>query len=103
MRAIEKCFICPANKKGRCHYAMNPNCEPKSPSDMVLLFETKDGWNQFGGPEILTLENHNGKGCNVLFNDRHVEFVKIEQLGQLKWKVEEKDSESIEQEIGGIK
>jgi hypothetical protein len=102
MRAIEKCFICPADKKGRCHYAMNPNCEPNSPSDMVLLFETKGAWNKFGGSELLAIENHKGR-CHVLFNDRHVEFVKTEQVGQLKWKVEEKDSESIEQEIGGTK
>ena len=88
MVAIEKSFKCPASKKGRCHYAMNPNCEPKSPSDMVLLFETKGGWNQFGGSELLTTENHGGKGCNVLFNDGHVEFVRPERLGELKWKVE---------------
>lgn len=46
-------------------------------------------WNQFGGPEILTFENHRGKGCNILFNDYHVEFVTPERLGELKWKVEE--------------
>jgi hypothetical protein len=96
IRAIERCFICPANKKGPCHYAMNPNCEPNSPADTVLLFEAKGGWNRFGGRELLTTENHYGDGCNILFNDRHVEFVKIEQLGQLKWKVEENDSETVE-------
>ncbi|MHC4488714.1 MAG: hypothetical protein ACYSW7_05995 [Planctomycetota bacterium] len=88
--ALKKC------KKESCHYAINPNCEPNSPPDMVLLFETKAGWNQFGGPEILTLENHNGKGCNVLFNDGHREFVKTEQLGQLKWGVEERDEKLID-------
>jgi len=56
---------------------------------MVLLFETKGGWNQFGGPEILTTENHKGKGCNILFNDGSVEFVKPERLGELKWEAEE--------------
>jgi len=45
-------------------------------------------WNQVGGPEILTTENHGGKGCHISFNDGHVEFVKTEELGQLKWKVE---------------
>ena len=89
MVAIEKCFKCPSNKKGRCHYAINPNCEPNSSPDMVLLFETKGGWNLYGGPEILTFENHKGKGCNVLFNDGRVEFVKPERLGELKWEVEE--------------
>ncbi|MHC4462891.1 MAG: DUF4190 domain-containing protein [Planctomycetota bacterium] len=48
-------------------------------------------WNQFGGPEILTTENHEGKGCNVLFNDGRVEFIKPEQIGELKWEVKEND------------
>ncbi len=85
----EKGFKCPGNKKERCSYAMNPNCGPNSPNDVVLLFETKGGWNQFGGPEILTIENHKGKGCNVLFNNGRVEFVTPERLGELKWEVEE--------------
>jgi len=85
----EEKFVCrEAFNKGNqqpCHYAINPNCEPNSPDDIVLLFETKGGWNKFGGPEILTTENHKGKGCNVLFNDGRVEFIKTEQLGRLKW------------------
>lgn len=89
----EKQFICKGAAKrgnqGRCHYAMDPNCEPNSPPDMVLLFETKGGWNQYGGPEILTTENHQGKGCNILFNDCHVEFIKTEQLDKLMWEAEE--------------
>ncbi|MHC4463913.1 MAG: hypothetical protein ACYS30_21135 [Planctomycetota bacterium] len=46
-------------------------------------------WNKYGGPEILTTKNHKGKGCNILFNDSRVEFVKTERLGELKWKVEQ--------------
>ena len=88
----EEEFVCPSAGEGRCHYAMNPNAKLTSPPDIVVLFETKGGWNQFGGPEILTFENHKGKGCNVLFNDLHVRFVKKEQLGELKWKVEEGNS-----------
>jgi hypothetical protein len=88
----EKQFVCRSalkkGDKGRSHYAMNPNCEPNSPKDVVLLFETKGGWNQYGGPEILTFENHKGKGCNILFNSGHVKFVKPEQVGKLKWKAE---------------
>ena len=78
-------FVCPSAGKGRCHYAINPNASAVTHPDMVVLFETKGGWNQFGGPEILTLENHEGQGCNVLFNDLHVSFVKKEQIGELKW------------------
>ncbi len=51
----------------------------------------KQRWNQFGGPEILTTENHKGKGCNVLFNNGHVEFVKTDRVGELKWEVEESE------------
>ncbi len=52
---------------------------------MVLLYETHPGWNQVGGPEILTVDNHQGEGCNVLFVDGHVEFVKSPGLPQLRW------------------
>lgn len=85
----EEQFKCRGARDVRCNYAINPNTELASRPDMVLLFETKGGWNQYGGPELLTTDNHNRKGCNVLFNDLHIEFVKTEQLGQLKWKVEE--------------
>jgi hypothetical protein len=92
--AREEMFICKgAFKKGNkkpCHYAMNPNCEPNSPGDIVLLFETKGGWNQSGGPELLTLENHKGEVCCVLLNDGQVQFVRTELLGQLKWVVLER-------------
>jgi prepilin-type processing-associated H-X9-DG protein len=72
----------------RGYYAINPNCEPNSPNDIVLLFETKGGWNQFGGPEILTTDWHWKRGCNILFNDGHVEFVKPNKIKKLKWKAE---------------
>jgi prepilin-type processing-associated H-X9-DG protein len=85
-------FRCPGNKKERCSYAVNPNAEIDSSPDMVLIFEIKGGWNKFGGPELITAENHNGKGCNVLFNDGHIEFVPAGRFGELMWKVEEGDS-----------
>ncbi len=87
--AYGKTFVCKGARKkgeeGRCHYAINPNCEPNSPKDVVLLFETKGGWNQFGGAELLTTENHKGDGCNILFNDGRVEFIRPEEIGQLNW------------------
>ena len=83
--ATEKLFRCPGNKKDPCGYAMNANVEPNSPADVVLLFDAKGGWNQFGGLEELTVENHGGMGSNVLFNDGHVEFLKLEQIDSLKW------------------
>ena len=92
---IDKCeapkesFRCPWDNESKCSYAINPNCEPNSPEDMVLLFESTGGWNQFGGPELLNTQNHDGEGCNVVFNDGTVEFVQADQLGNLEWKVSE--------------
>lgn len=74
-----------------CSYAMNKNMEElraNAPPDMVLLFETSPGWNQSGGPEILTTDNHQREGCNVLFVDSHVQFVKTEDINDLKWTTE---------------
>jgi len=80
-------FKCPAAGEGKCHYAMNPRCKPDSPPDMVLLFETKAGWNQHGGPELFTFDNHDPKGGCVLLNDGTVKFIRTkEELQQLRWK-----------------
>jgi hypothetical protein len=59
---------------------------------MVLLFETKAGWNQSGEDELLTTENHEGRGCSILFNNGRVQFVSKERFGDLMWKFEEGDS-----------
>ena len=99
---IKDIFKCPCTEKGKCHYGMNPNCKMDSPPDMVLIFETKDGWNQHGGPELFTFDNHklkrpapnvlpslkrsNGGGC-VLLNDGTVKFIRTEEeLHALRWK-----------------
>jgi prepilin-type processing-associated H-X9-DG protein len=82
-------FRCKGALEGPCNYAMNKNVwnfnKRDVPPDMVVLFETHPGWNQVGGPEILTTDNHQGEGCNVLFIDNHVEFVKTKDLKKLKW------------------
>ena len=78
--------ICPSAGEGRNHYAMNPNCRPDSPADRVLLFETKAGWNQHGGPELFTFDNHDPKGGCVLLNDGTVKFIRTdEELRRLRW------------------
>ncbi len=59
---------------------------------MVLLFETEAGWNQSGEDELLTTENHEGRGCNILFNDGRVQFVPTERLGNLRWRFEDSNS-----------
>jgi prepilin-type processing-associated H-X9-DG protein len=53
------------------------------------LFETKGGWNKFGGPELLMTENHLGH-CNILFNDGHVERVSRKHIPDLNWGDEQK-------------
>ena len=84
---IMKPFMCPAAGEGKCHYALNPQCESNSPPDTVLLFETKAGWNQHGGPELFTFDNHEPKGGCVLLNDGTVKFIRTkEELQQLRWK-----------------
>jgi hypothetical protein len=86
-----KSFVCRGSDStdGKSSYAMNRTLADKKVSDVagvvVLLFETKGGWNQFGGAEILTTENHNGNGCYVLFNDLSVRFVKTENIRDLEW------------------
>jgi hypothetical protein len=70
-------------------YAMNPNSRGlrNSPKDMVFLFESKPGWNQHGGPELFTFDNHDPKGGLVLLNDGTVKFIRTEEeLKQLRWK-----------------
>ncbi len=87
MGRIAEQFVCPAAGDGKCHYAMNPDCEPNSPADTVLLFETKAGWNQHGGPELFTFDNHDPKGGCVLLNDGTVKFIRTEEeLHAPRWR-----------------
>ena len=81
-------FTWPYPKKGRCHYAMNPNCNPNSPRYTVLLFESREGWNQFGGTELVTTKRH-GRICNILVNGGGVIPEKWTTLGDLRWGVED--------------
>ena len=86
-------FKCPADKVGPCSYAMNKhavNLGVSMPSNMVLLFESRPGWNQVGGPELLDTTNHVGRGCKVSLGDGRMEFVPISKLGDLQWTVNEK-------------
>ena len=82
-------FRCQGAFEGPCNYAINKNLENfdrgNAPPDMVALFETQPGWNQSGGPELLTTENHQRDGCNVLFINGHVRFFKTRDLNKLKW------------------
>lgn len=82
-----KVHVCPGVSKGRSTYAMNRSCKYDSPPDMILLFETRAGWNQHGGPKLFTFNNHDPKGGCVLLNDGTVKFIRTkEELQQLRWK-----------------
>jgi prepilin-type processing-associated H-X9-DG protein len=85
--ATEKMFKCPGNKKARCSYSINPNCEPNSEPNTVLVFESKGGWNSYGGPELLTTEYHKNEGCNVLYNDGHVKFESTDPNGYFSYEL----------------
>jgi hypothetical protein len=82
-------FICPLKQPlddvGQCNYAMNPKAKLNSSPKVVLLFEAEGGWNCVGGPELLDFENHQGKGCHVLFNSGEVRFITPDQVSELKW------------------
>lgn len=66
---------------------MNPRCKRNSPADRVLLFETKDGWNQHGGPELFSFDDHDPRGGLVLLNDGTTRFIRTkEELKQLRWR-----------------
>jgi hypothetical protein len=85
-KQVVRPYRCPSAREGKCHYAMNRNCKPNSPGDMVLLFETKAGWNQHGGPELFTFDNHEPRGGCVLLNDGTVKFIRTEEeLHALRW------------------
>jgi len=81
----EKAFRCPGAEAGPCNYAMNPHADPCCAADVVLLFESNPGWNQFGGHELLTTENHKGQRCSVFFVDGSVVSVKADEIVGLKW------------------
>jgi prepilin-type processing-associated H-X9-DG protein len=78
------------NAKHQCSYAINPNAKRdcRFPATTILFFESNPGWNQSGGPELLTTQNHGDKGCNVVFCDGHVEFVRAEDINNLRWTAE---------------
>ncbi len=84
-------FKCASTTEGSFSYALNENLAGRgmdvSP-DVVMLFEADAGPNAVGGPEMLVSDRH--EGCNIVFMDGHVEFIKESEIGNLKWTVKEK-------------
>ena len=87
-------YKCPTDKTGTCSYAMNENIPADAnelPSDLVLLFESKPGWNQTGSLDDVVTDRHgeNNPGANIVFADGHVKFVPAEDIPNLRWTVDE--------------
>ena len=90
----EDFFRCNGASAGQCHFAMNEavtDLGTDAPRDMVLLFETDAGWNQAGGLDMLTTAHHQGEGCNVLFVNCRVEWVKASEIPQLRWQGDQQE------------
>jgi hypothetical protein len=89
-------FVCPGALDKRTHdsnqscYVLNKNIvgmtTSEVPADMVLFFEGPVGWNQVGGPELLTTTNHKDKGAFVSVADLRTKFVRPNEFAALKWK-----------------
>jgi hypothetical protein len=86
----EKVFRCPAANPGdRCDYAFNSKLSGMAPKNInphtVLIFETNDGWNQNGGPELMRQIPRHKRLFVVGFVDGHMEQVSSERLAGLRW------------------
>jgi len=90
--ASPQAFRCPAGDPGqRGHYAFNaklsnlPNLKITNPMKTVMIFETDQGWNASGGPELLPKSPRHGRAVVVGFADGHAEVVTQARLSQLNW------------------
>ena len=92
-------FICPYSnvKLGQSSYALNENIISMKlshiPREVVLLFETSEGWNQVGGAELVTFDNHmllDEKCFNVILARGRRGNSSKARLHELRWKSENK-------------
>lgn len=98
----QKLLSLPAPKRGRCHFAMNPNCKLNSPPDTVMLFESEEGWNRCGGPELVTTKWGYGEWCTILYNDTQQSGKRLECMGQLNWGGEKNENDAAGSKSNGI-
>jgi prepilin-type processing-associated H-X9-DG protein len=83
-------FQCPAaNPADRCDYAFNSRLdgvnEKSIAPNTVLFFETEDGWNTSGGPELMLPQSRHGRTYVVAFADGSVQQLTADQLARLRW------------------
>jgi prepilin-type processing-associated H-X9-DG protein len=88
-------FSCPSNKAkvNMSYYVFNVNAVGKKaselPPDMVLIFETNTpGWNMVGGKELISTQNHQGEGCNILYADGYCKYEWDPNSASIRWTVE---------------
>ena len=88
-------FVCQNSdgKPGQSSYALNKDVAGQNlwdlPRNTVLLFETTAGWNQVGGPELVTTDNHSlgSTGhCNVVLARGHAKPSSSDKIHELRWK-----------------
>jgi hypothetical protein len=71
--------------RGQGCYAFNDQATRSSPNDVVLVFESKPGWNQHGGPELLRLDWYWPHGAFVMHKDFSVDYVWPRDAASLRW------------------
>jgi len=86
----DRVFKCAAaNPADRCDYAFNSKLAGLNVSNIngntVLFFETDDGWNQNGGPELMLSNSRHRRAFVIGFADGHVEQVISDRLSKLRW------------------
>lgn len=87
-----RALLCPlGNESGRCYYAFNAQMSGAelnrigSPAFTVLFVEAEPGWNQSGGPELLSATSRHGNQVVVGFADGHVKMVSSARQENLRW------------------
>lgn len=86
-----KCCECVSEAKQRYGYAMNRRLDGKKTSDVsdpaktVMMFGSREGKNNAGGPELAVSHPHSDSDVMLVFCDAHVEAVPISRLNSLRW------------------
>jgi hypothetical protein len=83
----EEAFVCPAEWKLRCGYAFNAALSGVDPdrlvhaAETVVIFESDQGWNAAGGPELLPDEPRHMSGDIYAFADGSVRWLHRKEIG----------------------
>jgi len=76
----------PRPRKGVSHFAMNTDCRTMSHDpNTILLFESRPGWNQHGGPESVDFSRLDGQRACVLQVDTAPTVIIREHLDKYNW------------------